>query len=77
MSAIELIGDVDEHHRLHVLVPNEVPAGQVRVIVLVPDEDDAGSVWQQGIAREWASELADPREDIYTINDGQPVNAPR
>ena len=77
MSAIELIGDVDDKHELRVQVPSEVPAGQVRVIVLVPDEDETGAVWHEGVAREWASELSDSREDIYTLEDGQPPNAPR
>jgi hypothetical protein len=26
MKAIELIGDIDEQHRLHALVPEELPA---------------------------------------------------
>ena len=76
-KAIELVGDIDEHHRLRAQVPEEVPAGPVRLIVLLPDEDDAGSVWANGIAREWSDELSDPKQDIYTLDDGQPVNAPR
>jgi len=76
MKAIELIGQVDEQHRLHAEVPAEIPAGQVRLIVL-PSEDEAGSLWAQGIASEWSAELSNPREDIYTLDDGQPVNAAR
>ena len=49
MKAIELIGDIDEQHRLHAQVPTEVPAGQVRLIVFLPGEDDAGSLWADGI----------------------------
>jgi hypothetical protein len=75
MNAIELLGDVDERHELRVQVPSGVPTGPVRVIVLVPDEDEAGAVWHQGIANEWAAELSDSREDIYTLDDGRPVNA--
>ena len=75
MRAIELVGSIDDHHRLKAQVPNELPAGPVRLIVFVPDEDDAGSAWKHGIAREWATELEDSREDIYTLDDGQPVNA--
>lgn len=52
-----------------------MPPGQVRVIVLVPEEDEAGKVWPERIAREWSFELNDPREDVYTVDDGQPVNA--
>ena len=76
-KAIELVGDIDEHHHLRAQVPEELPAGPVRLIVLLPDGDDAGSVWANGIAREWSDELSDPKQDIYTLDDGQPVNAPR
>jgi hypothetical protein len=76
MKAIELIGLVDDQHRLHAEVPADVPVGQVRVIVL-PVEDEAGSLWARGIASEWSAELSDPHEDIYTLDDGQPVNAAR
>ena len=77
MNAIELIGDIDEQHQLHAQVPKNVPTGQVRLIVLLPDEDEAGSLWAHGIAAEWSAELGDPQQDIYTLDDGQPVNAPR
>ena len=77
MKAIELFGDIDEQHRLQAHVPPEIPAGPVRLIVLFPDEDEAGIVWAQGVAREWAGDLGDSRQDVYTLTDGQPVNAPR
>ena len=73
MKAIELIGDIDKQHRLQAQVPAELPAGPVRFIVLLPDEDDAGITWADGIAKEWADELKDPRQDVYTLEDGQPV----
>jgi hypothetical protein len=77
MKTIELIGDIDDQHRLHARVPKELPPGKVRLIVLLPGEDDAGGMWAHGIAAEWSAELQDPREDIYTLDDGQPVNARR
>jgi hypothetical protein len=77
MKAIELVGDVDEKHRLQADVPAEVPAGPVRLIVLLPDEDEGGIAWPQGVSREWGAELSDSRQDLYTLDDGQPVNAPR
>jgi len=67
MKALELIGEVDATHRLQVQVPEALPPGLVRILVLIPEEDDAGGGWLQGIAREWAAELRDPREDIYTL----------
>ncbi|HET6252278.1 MAG TPA: hypothetical protein VFE47_31620 [Tepidisphaeraceae bacterium] len=40
----------------------------------VPDDDMA---WTMGIAHEWRAELSDPREDIYTIEDGEPIDGTR
>ena len=77
MKAIELMGDIDDQHRLQARVPEELPAGPVRLIVLLPDEDDGGVTWANAVAQEWADELRDSRQDIYTLEDGQPVNAPR
>jgi len=75
MKAVEIIGEVDEKHRLQAQVPEALPPGLVRIIVLLPDEDETDRAWMQGIAREWAAELLDPREDIYTLDDGTPVDA--
>jgi hypothetical protein len=77
MKALELTGDIDDQHRLQADVPPELPAGPVRIIVLVPDEDEAGDRWAQGISMEWADELRDSRQDIYTLEDGKPVDAAR
>ena len=43
MKAIELVGDIDSEHRLLAQVPPDLPAGPVRLIVLLPEEDDAGT----------------------------------
>jgi hypothetical protein len=77
MKAIELVGDIDKEHHLHAQVPEGLPAGPVRLIVLLPDEDEAGMTWTQGVSKEWVGELGDPKQDIYTLKDGQPPNAPR
>lgn len=77
MKAIELIAKVDEQHHLYADVPESLPAGRVRVLLLIPDEDEAGAAWEPGVAREWAAELGDSREAIYTLEDGQPVDAAR
>jgi len=77
MKVIELIGDIDEQHRLKAQVPEDLPAGPVRLIVLVADEDSGGIAWSHGVAKEWADELRDPGQDIYTLEDGKPVNAAR
>jgi hypothetical protein len=77
MRAIELRGEIDDQRRLHAQVPEGFPVGSVRVIVLMPEEDEAGLAWAGGISAEWSAELADPNQDICTLGDGQPVNAPR
>ena len=45
------------------------------MIVFLPGEDEAGRFWAGGAATEWSAELSDPLEDIYTLDDGEPVNA--
>ena len=73
ITAIELIGDIDDQHELHAHVPKELPAGRVRLIVLLSGEDEAGGMWARGIAAEWSAQLQDAREDVYTLDDGRPV----
>jgi hypothetical protein len=77
MKAIELVGDIDDQHNIPVKVPEELPAGPVRLIVLLPDEDEAGVAWARGVGREWETVLSDSKQDIYTLDDGQPVDAAR
>jgi hypothetical protein len=79
MKVTELVGYVDKQHRLRTEVPPELPTGQARLIVLLPEEAAAGSHWAHGVAEEWPGDLSDTRQDIYTMEDGQPlnVNAPR
>ena len=50
---------------------------QKEIRIMKAEEDDADAVWMQGIAKEWAAELSDPREDLYTLTDGTPVDAAR
>ena len=35
--------------------------------------DVAGDAWMAGISEEWADDFSDPRQDIYTLADGEPV----
>jgi hypothetical protein len=80
MSTLRLRGHVDDKHRLVAQAPATVPPGPVEVELILPDpagEDDAGVAWQQGVALEWAEELGDARQDIYTLSDGEPVDDAR
>ncbi len=40
-------------------------------------ETDAAESWMSGVSREWADDWNDPRENIYTLDDGKPVDGPR
>lgn len=51
MKAIELVGAIDKRHRLCAEVPPELPAGQVRLIVLLPEGDTAGTLRANGFAK--------------------------
>jgi hypothetical protein len=79
MRTLKLIAKVDDKHNLTASVPAEIPPGPVEIVVTIPgdSEDDAGSEWEAGIARDWAAELSDSREDIYTLNDGEPIDGRR
>jgi hypothetical protein len=74
MKALELTANIDNKHQLQVEIPKDISPGKVKLILLIPEEDDTGQAWMSGISREWAEELNDPREDIYTLEDGEPIN---
>jgi hypothetical protein len=77
MSTIELVGHVDEQHQLRVEVPVHVPPGPVSVVLELADEPanaEDGS-WSRAVIRLWARDWSDPREDIYTLEDGEPCRA--
>ena len=73
-NPIRITGHVDENHRLFADVPISVPPGSVSVLIVpINEADDAGDAWMEGVAREWADDLNDARQDIYTLTDGEPV----
>ncbi len=74
MKTVRVTGSVDENHQLLALVPADIPPGPVTVLIVPSShEDEAGDAWADGIAREWADDLSDPHQDIYTLADGEPV----
>ena len=68
------MGEIDTKHLLQAKVPENLRPGPVRIIVLIAEAKDAGEAWMQGITHEWAAALSDPREDIYTLEDGRSLN---
>jgi hypothetical protein len=77
MNAVRISGHVDGQHRLSAVVPDSIAPGPVTVLIIRDsDQEDAGDAWMAGVAREWADELSDARQDIYTLSDGTPENEP-
>jgi hypothetical protein len=78
MDSISIQGHVDEQHRLSATVPGSIPPGPVTVwIAANTQEDDAGAAWMAGIGAQWADDLGDARQDIYTLADGEPIDPAR
>ena len=77
MKAFDLIGDVDSEHCLKAKVPENLPAGPVRLLVLVPEQEEQEEAWMRAVASEWSADLADARQDLYTLEDGQPLDDAR
>jgi hypothetical protein len=46
MRAIEVMGEIDTQHQIQARVPESLPPGPVRVLVLIPEEEDVGMVEQ-------------------------------
>lgn len=74
-KAIETTGTIDAHHHL-VLDRALTITGptHVRVIILVPEENDINETeWLQAASNNSAFDfLKEPKEDIYTLSDGRP-----
>ena len=51
--------------------------GCVQLIVVRPDEDEAGAFWPWDVSQAWSDESGDVRQDFYALADGQPVDASR
>ena len=76
MRAIETTGRVIDAQHIETVSP--VPVGQrVRLVIIWPDHEDDG--WGELEWRTVAAQnplfdfLADPTEDVYTLDDGEPV----
>ncbi len=76
MKAIETTGTIDKNGLLHVL-PMEEKDRAVKVIVLVPDEDDFENEnsWLHSASQSPSFHfLKDTAEEIYTTQNGKPFH---
>lgn len=75
MEPLRISGHIDEHHRLSAVVPSSLPTGPVTVVIVPANPEEGNSHWMSGIAQLWQDELADKRQDIYTLEDGESPDA--
>ena len=76
MGTLKITGHVNKQHELSAQVPDSVPPGPVTILVVPSSpQDDTDDSWMAGVAHEWSDELSDTRQDIYTLDDGDPVDA--
>ena len=77
VKAIETTGIVNKDHQLVLDEPLPIAGpSRVRVIVLVPDEDDIDEqlCLKAAAANPAFDFLRDAAEDIYTVSDGKPFS---
>ena len=76
MTAVELTGTIDEHNQLHLdeKLPFTGPK-RVRVIILTTVEEEISEEeWLKAASKNPAFHfLHDAGEDIYTLDDGKPI----
>jgi len=75
MKAIEITGSINEQGNVELDQPlTATKATRFRGILLFPELDDAQE-WSLSTLKTSAIEvLNDPEEDIYTLEDGKPID---
>ncbi len=73
----ELIAEVSDDRTVQIKIPESIHTKRARIIILPVEPEEDPAEWMRAIAREWQDELADERQDIYTLEDGEPVDATR
>jgi hypothetical protein len=77
MKAIEVTATVDEQGQLHLDQPLKVTkSGHVRALLLFPEDDEIDEMeWLKAAASNPVfAFLHAPEEDIYTLEDGKPLD---
>jgi hypothetical protein len=75
MKAIEITGSINEQGSVELDQPlRATKATRFRGILLFPDTDEAQE-WSLAALKTSAIDLlSDPEEDIYTLEDGKPID---
>src|SRR5690606_27638345 len=76
MDAVRITGHVNDRHELSVQVPDSIPPGPVSILIVSATvQAEENGDWMEGIAQEWADQLSDSRQDLYSLDDGVPTDA--
>ncbi|MCS7208731.1 MAG: hypothetical protein NZ874_04085 [Fimbriimonadales bacterium] len=73
----ELITEVGDTRQVQITIPETIRTKQARIIILPYEPDEETETWMRALGREWHEELADERQDIYSLDDGEPIDATR
>jgi hypothetical protein len=76
MKAIEITGKIDNKGILTIDQPLKLHNKQVKIIILIPEGEDEmdDALWLQAVSSNPAFDfLKEEEEDIYTIEDGEPI----
>ena len=77
MRAIEIVSKTDKTGLLKINYKLDKSESNVRVLILLDDdnEQEDEKLWMRSISRNPAFNfLNDPAEEIYSSNDGEPLN---
>ena len=77
MRAIEIVSKTDKTGLLKINYKLDKSESNVRVLILLDDdnEQEDEKLWMRSISRNPAFNfLNDPAEEIYSLNDGEPLN---
>jgi len=77
MKAIEINSKTDKHGHLKINYPLNKKNSKVRVIILLieDNESEEEKLWMQSISNNPSFDfLKEPEEDIYSLDDGEPIN---
>jgi hypothetical protein len=51
LRAIGIVGEIDDDHQIRAEAPRDLPSGRVHLIVVRPDEDEAGGFWPWDVSQ--------------------------
>ena len=77
MRAIPVVGEIGEDHKIRAEAPVDLLPGRIQLMVVRPDEDEAGAFGPWDVSQAWSDDLGDARQDLYSPADGQPIDASR